>query len=261
MRFGSRLALAVVAVCGTFSCYRPTIMEGGFRCGDGGACPDGYHCNVNDKLCYASRDAGQPACADPSPMITPICEDPPSVGKCNPACQKGCSCGRCAVSGATTVCTTVGPKKLGETCDLATDDCGAGLGCVKDGCGTDLGRCRKFCRNAADCTGGGCNALPSGLSAVCEPPAQTCDPEANSGCPDPALACYLEGSVMVCDCPGSKSEGTGCVFTPECAPGLTCIGYLGPPACHKVCSSNAGCTGGQICNMLSASTHGFCSMP
>jgi hypothetical protein len=261
----SAIAIAILGVVAN-GCYRPNVVSGGLVCApgmDGGICPEGFHCSKVDNHCYAA-DAGPEVvvCTDASPTLFSVCDDPPPSGsECNPACQKGCSCGRCTVSGSKAVCSNnPGSKAVGELCDLSNDNCAVGLGCVKDGCGTNLGRCRQFCRSSAECTGG-CNILVCAIS-VCEPPAQTCNPVGTgSGCPDPALACFLEGTATICDCPGTRVEGDGCTFSPECGPGLTCIGYMGLPACHVVCSGPQDCTGGQVCDKTIGGTFGFCRAP
>jgi hypothetical protein len=257
-------ALVVFSIAGflAIGCYRPNVLSGGLVCAvgeDGGVCPDGFHCSKIDNHCY-SGDGGPEVtvCTDASPTLFSVCNDPPPSGsECNPACQTGCTCGRCTVSGSKAVCTTPGSKAVGELCDLTNDNCAVGLGCVKDGCGTNLGRCRQFCRSSAECTGG-CNLLVGAIS-VCEPPSQSCNPVgAGSGCPDPALTCYLEGTTTICDCGGSLAEGMGCTFSSECAPGMTCIGFMGSPSCHVVCSGQQDCSSGQVCDKTIGGTFGFC---
>lgn len=260
-----RLALILALGLGA-GCYRPNIASGGLSCGDAGPCPEGFRCVAG--RCYSGDGGPEVAtCTDAAPMLSSVCSDPPAAGSaCNPVCQTGCSCGRCTVSGSAATCTTVGTKAEGDVCNLSADDCKTGYGCVRDGCGANLGRCRKFCRTSADCAGSGCNTLP-GANAIstCEPPQQTCNPvqgAATSGCPDPALACYLEVPSTTCDCPGSKAAGSPCISSPDCAPGLTCIGYSRQASiCRTVCASPADCTAPEVCDKSLGGNVGFCATP
>jgi hypothetical protein len=254
-------ALLALGVAASAACYRPNITDGGLACADGGVCPDGFECSLVDNHCYKS-DAG-PSCPANKPHVTPLCADPPANGSaCNPACQIGCACGRCTVVGTSAECATVGAKNEGEVCNVASDDCGIGLSCVKETCGTALGRCRKFCRMDQDCPTGVYCTMPSGPATVCgDVPAQSCDPVTGAGCPS-GLFCYVRGSNQTtCECPGTVAAGSQCGGDTDCSPGNRCVtvGMGGKPLCFPVCSISGAntCPAGTGC-MPIGSTYGVC---
>jgi hypothetical protein len=160
-----------------------------------------------------------------------------------------------------------GDKILGQVCQPAADDCAPGLVCLPEVCGNNLGRCRRFCRDASVCApGGGCatqvplpNLTPSGQRA-CDLGDQDCDPYAPTGCPDPALHCYVTGpSRTTCDCPssgGAKQEGEVCSAYNDCAVGLACIQTGGSSRCLRLCQSTAEC---PTCSAFGAVK--YCALP
>jgi len=165
-----RFALLALVVAAAAACYKPNIMNGGLGCSDAGTCPEGFVCSPIDNHCY-KPDAG-PSCPANMAHVTPLCSDPPASGSvCNPACQTGCACGRCTVVGTVTACTVVGPKTEGSLCNPAADDCASGLGCVRELCGTNVARCRKFCRLKPDCSGNEFCSDIFGPAYVCQAPA------------------------------------------------------------------------------------------
>src|SRR5581483_1408591 len=136
-----------------------------------------------------------------------------------------------------------GPKMVGEACMLGADDCTAGLICLKESCGTNLGRCYQYCSGTPTD-----NTCPSGLRCdinindkdggmtsytVCELPNQACNPAgATSGCAT-GLACYVDSTnATSCSCPGTAASGARCTFPTDCAPGYTCVGIGGVNQCR-----------------------------
>ena len=93
--------------------------------------------------------------------------------------------------------------------------------------------------------------LPNGDNSpqkVCNLGAVACDAYARSGCPDPALNCYMTGpNQSTCDCPTGKNRALGesCVDYNDCALGLVCLmgGGASTPTCHKVCRTATDCAG------------------
>lgn len=254
-----RLALLALGVAASAACFRPSIKEGGFICADGGVCPDEFVCSLVDNHCYRP-DAG-PSCPANMPHVTPVCADPPASGSaCNPACQNGCPCGRCALVGNTAQCVTVGTKTEGQVCNVASDDCGAGLSCTKEDCGTNLGRCRKFCKMDQDCPAGVICSTRNGPATVCDDgPAQTCNPVDGTGCPND-LFCYVRGAQTACECPGQVPVGTQCPGDPKCVPGARCVTVNGTTLCYQVCAqsgANVCVAPATTCVLITA--YGYCS--
>jgi hypothetical protein len=270
-------------------CYRPNILQGGLRCTDAGACPDGFHC-ASSGLCYEG-DAGPtgPVCGSTPP--TPSCTTAPATGQpCNPNCDFGCSCGFCGVTDGKTTCLTVpaGSAAVGDVCDpRGQAPCQKGLYC-KPECGSvdpDLGRCYKFCAAASDCqvcTGDGacqattCTVTETSTSStgqsfsfmLCSQPTQQCSPlGATSGCPtaDSAFACYSQSDETFCDCKGTippNPTNMPCKFVGDCIPGYSCVPFGGGVAnsCLPTCRTNTDCTAPATCNFL-AGDHifGYCN--
>ena len=262
-----RISIKSAFVCGAapvvagvvllaLGCYDPQIKSGGLVCASSGkACPDGFVCS-NGKCVKGGM------CRTP---IEPLCESNIS-GECDPVCRTGCACGlRCNIGGSGPVCTAAPatPKKAGEICSPNSDDCEPGYVCLLERCGNNLGRCYRHCRVTADCgAGSACNEaiITEGESnyRACSPAFQPCDPLEQTGCPDPALRCFLAGvSQTICDCPPTpdmqRAEGQTC-FSDECGPGLACIAEGSQMACRRLCRSTADCA---TCTLLTQ-TLGYC---
>lgn len=266
----------LVAAAALAGCYKPTIADGGFKCATSGKrCPDDFTCGT-DLLCHrqgsTQSDAGQ--CT--SPPVTPSCQDPPAAGQgCNPSCQTGCACGRCNVVGNQATCTPPGPKVLGETCDPGNDNCAAGFICLQEACGNRLGRCYEHCSRADQCSGMTMCQIPildtagndTGFLA-CDLATQDCDPVNDTGCPDPALKCYLtSASQTLCDCPNPTKQGAlgdPCTIYNECAPGYVCIagvGGLQGPHCQPACNvMTPVCPTARRCVATSGAKYGYCGI-
>lgn len=267
------ICLSVVVVVGVIAggCYDPQIMSGRLTCAPppGKACPDGFVCSgtvcVKAGATTGTGGAGGGGgrggagtggaggmCAAP---ITPLCQTatPPAPG-CDPVCQTGCACGqRCNLTASGFSCaSSAGSKAVGALCQPGSDECALGLVCLAESCGTSLGRCYRYCRDAAMCGAGVCGTpikLPSGDDSgqrVCNLGDVTCDAFARIGCPDPALNCYMTGpGHTTCDCPTGKERALGesCVDYNDCALGLVCLSAGGAPTCHKVCRNATDCAG------------------
>jgi hypothetical protein len=261
------LACAALAALAIGGCYKPDIVEGGLACSPDGLCPEGLQCASN-KRCYRDPsvvvpDGGSSMCT--SPPVTPTCQDDPKPGElCNPACQKGCECGRCnVVSSGHSACVPAGTVQLGEVCKTgATDDCAPGLICLTEVCGNNLGRCYKHCTTTDQCNGTICQ-IPIEDShgndtgfRTCDVPPHACDPVNNTGCPDVAFNCYLtSASLTLCDCPGVNpggKNGDPCTIYTDCEPGYVCVsGGAGGGAqarCRVACTvASPACQAGTNC--------------
>ena len=278
---GRRWSLtSLLVVMSAVGCYQPKIQAGGLKCGPASKpCPDDFTCVAD--VCQPTNAAGgggaggsagssggnsggsggaggSPSCAH---AISPLCAATSTSAVCDPVCQTGCGCGlRCTVLDTGLGCVApVGEKTLGQLCAPTADDCAPGLVCLPETCGNNLGRCRRFCRDATVCPpGAGCatqiplpDLTPSGQLA-CDLGYQTCDPYAATGCPDPALHCYVTGpSHTTCDCPNAagaaREEGDACSAYNDCAVGLACIQAGGPSRCLRLCQSTAEC---PTCSVL-----------
>ncbi|MES1206439.1 MAG: hypothetical protein ABUS79_10920 [Pseudomonadota bacterium] len=283
-------AAAAVMVAAGLGCYSPKVTPGGLACARAPAkqCPDDFGCENGVCVRFgggatggrggaggrgtgggvggrgAGGTGGGPTCANP---IAPLCAasgDAPAA--CDPVCQTGCPCGlRCSVPSAGVGCATaLGSKAVGQICQPGTDECAPGLICLQETCGTNLGRCYRFCRDASCGVQGVCGTpvkLPTGGSTdqrACNLGEYACDAFARTGCPDPALNCYVTGpSHMTCDCPSGRDrqQGESCIDYNDCAAGLVCLQMGATLQCHKLCKSAADCAG---CSLALGTAGGFC---
>jgi hypothetical protein len=274
-----RWAAATLMVASLFAaaCYSPNISPGGFACGDGGACPDKFHCASNNR-CYQEADASidMPAVCTSVTTTQPTCTKGAASGQCNPTCQTGCNnCGWCAVVGGAAMCVTgtAGTKDVGATCDSSkTSECLPGLYCQPETCGAvSTGSCYRLC-DPADTKNGvnpvcgamsacnlaakksGSGALPFSLcSLVCDPTSQS-----NMNCQAP-FACYPSGATTTeCDCGGTAATGAPCLLADICAPGETCVGPSGAATCRAICTATVACTSGT-CSIPTGALSGTCN--
>jgi hypothetical protein len=276
--WGGLAPLALLAgLAAAAGCYNPSIKDGGFLCNSTPgkpACPDGFVCGT-DHVCRTSATAQSDASVCTSPPVTPVCQDSPPAGhECNPACQTGCECGRCNLVGSVARCTAPGARTLGQVCTLSSDNCAAGLVCLAEACGNVLGRCYQFCNGNAQCNGTICQIVVQDMSGAdssfraCDLAPQDCNPVSNTGCPDPALNCYVTStSQTLCDCPNvtpPRMSGDSCMLYNDCAAGYVCIsgvGGLSGARCYAVCDvGNPACPLGRACIPTSAgSKYGYCA--
>ena len=270
MRRARRRVLVLLIGLASVGCYKPNIQDGGLRCADGGACPEGFHC-AGDGTC---RKGGATTCEADSPHIDPICAAQPG-DDCDPICQSRCECGRCNLTGTTVACTPpAGNKATGAVCSPANDDCAPGNICLSD-CEGKTARCYRFCATASAsdesvCGGQTCdvtvNDADGGMTklVVCEPPAKACDPIGDSrDCGNDALGCYIASTGgTVCDCKGAATSGMPCSVYNTCIPGYRCISFGGPAtaACYKTCMiGGADCPPPSTCTHAGSDPYGYCS--
>lgn len=288
MRSTILVAVLLALGLGVAACYDPKITPGSLMCASGTkACPDGFVCSgtvcVNAGAATATGGTGTGSggrggggtggmgtggaggqCANP---IAPLCQTT-VTGGCDPVCQTGCGCGlRCNVTMTGVACAPpAGAKLVGAICQPGADDCAPGLACLQESCGTNLGRCYRYCRDGSGCGTNGVCAMPvlrpdgteSGQRACALGPS-TCDAIARTGCPDPALNCYVTApNQTICDCPGgrNRAQGETCDGYNDCALGLWCLAVSGgaQSRCYKLCRSTADCAG---C-MFQGTAGGYC---
>jgi hypothetical protein len=293
--FLSAASLVAAVALAAAGCYKPAVTDGGFACAATGVrCPEGYTCAA-DNHCWINpssanvRDGGQDGAIDTKPLTdagnggdsamctappTALCDQGPAAGEaCSPACQKGCSCGRCNVVGGQASCVAAGSVQLGELCNANADNCAAGLTCLPETCGNGLARCYRLCTSKAQCGDTACtitlNSNSTGRTyTTCDVPTYACDPVTGGGCPSPAFNCYLASADRtVCDCPTRPAAMGGlnaeCSYYSQCAAGFVCISVssLAKPQCQFVCEvSKGGCPTGSHCAAMGSSTkYGFCA--
>ena len=187
---------------------------------------------------------------------------------CTPATASGCSANQacvlsCLSSGdPATMCVAAGAKQPGDVC-TSNSDCAQGSQCYNRGCGVSV--CRRYCTANAQCpTGGSCandvscpNAPKTGAKLCSQP----CDPRgtAQTGCAT-GLRCFvLPGEVPDCECPAAQRtgvDGTTCVNTGDCGPGLICI-TKGTSVCRPICRLDqpTTCQQGRTCQRLTNPDH------
>ena len=254
--------MGLAAILWAAGCYKPAIVDGGFRCSTDKRCPDGMIC-VQDH-CYQTdstkiptdasttdaRDGGPNSDATmcvPKTVPTGACVVQTDLA-CDPVCQTGCcpeqkctALNMAATDGtlaATLGCSPAAPvRDLGEPCDPGNagtptrfDNCRSGLACV-DG---DMGAfCLKLCRGDVDCGDGirceqrRLDTQGTTVVSVCGLPATDCTPTTISGCPA-QRTCYLvdtnaSGDRTICDISaGQGKQMTSCRYARDCFPGYTC---------------------------------------
>jgi hypothetical protein len=266
-----RIALLAVAVTSLSGCYRPNITDANLRCGDGGACPEGYRCGA-DRRCHQ----GNPMTCQPDAAVAALCTDQVLGDQCDPVCQQGCDCGRCSLKGDKLDCIASGNKARGDICNLTNDDCAPGFVCLREPCspgqdaGVGVGRCYRFCASSAHCDGARCDVPiydskdnDTGLRA-CQLPPKTCEPDGSTGdCGSALLACYVDSSGRTfCECKGVGGEGQPCGVFTDCVAGFRCVQEGAPPArCREVCRPmTSSCTPPSVCTPVTGDpTFGFCT--
>ena len=119
-------------------------------------------------------------------------------------------------------------RNEGRACDsdfegLGCARCDPGLECIGDPTTGDQ-RCRRRCRDAADCPCGQYHCVDEGFCVECAETGATCGNTGNpdSGeCCDALAGCYAipEGTASVC----CRPDGVSCVDDPaDCCPGTVC---------------------------------------
>ena len=262
--------VALVAGGAGAGCYKPNIDDGGLLCGDGGACPEGFHCAANGTC----KQGPPPKCSAASPHLAPLCA--PTLGdECDPVCQGGCDCGRCALVGTVVKCVAPGTKKRGDFCTPGTDpdECEPGHYCMSD-CDPKVGRCVRLCgkgdvKDQSLCSPGQmCNVpvtdVDGGVTdlSACPPPPQTCNPVGDTiDCGNASLGCYFDDTVAstICDCRGTGAPGGTCSVLIPCVAGYRCITIGNTSTCLQTCNKNAmDCPTGSGCQSIGGGSFGFC---
>ena len=280
-RFGVLAVLITLCLWGGRGCYSPQISSTlGLQCAALPAkqCPDGFSCagtrcvrgDGTGGAGLSGGTGGTPgtggiggSCATP---IAPLCSGSTTTG-CDPVCQTGCACGlKCGVTPSGATCSApLGTKGTGAICQLGADDCAPGDVCMRELCGTNLGRCYRYCRAGDLCAGFGCNTtvtLDTGATTqqACNLSDSTCNIYDGTGCPDLALKCYASGTHSKCDCPSPSGPPLGvgdpCFNYNDCGTGLMCLTVGGSTQCHQLCRTSADC-GGTICMPL-GTIGGYC---
>jgi hypothetical protein len=289
--------LGLAAMLSTLACYKPAVVDGGFRCGVSNACPEGTTCIADH--CYVKgspkiptdakadlNDGGPSEMCEPKTAPSGTCTVKDDLA-CDPVCQTGCcSNQKCtamnvSVEGTTAAklgCSPATPSRgLGETCDPSNagtaerlDNCQAGLACV-DGDGTAI--CLKLCRDDGDCSDGTrceqrkLDGQGTALTSVCGVPSTPCmptAPPASSMCPS-QRTCYLvdtnptSGDRTVCDISAGQGKQTSCRYARDCYPGFTCAtAGIGIGRCWPVCDLDSPiCPGITQCQNV-GQTYGYC---
>ncbi len=189
----------------------------------------------------------------------------PGCDPARPVCAGGGTC-QLNCTSMRNECTPGGTGGPGAACQ-SNADCAAGSQCFDYGqLGCNVKVCLRFCDTDNDC--GGASDAGGGPGSFCREPvacgaintayhtcSADCDPTGTAaaagrtGCPA-GLACLLPASMdhVACACPEStrtRTEGTSCTSTTQCAPGLIC-----EQACKAVCrceAKNGVCTAANDC--------------
>lgn len=159
------------------------------------------------------------------------------------------------------ICSSVGPKREGESCAPHVDasDCEAGLACVPRGPNDPAVVCSRLCVDDAGCgpdqqcfvpgmavapnaTGVGvCRATCTIGDATCG--ADRCTPrtilKSADGTTKEVGACNPPGS-------GTGQDGAACTTLDDCVDGSACFGAH-ELVCRPLCSADRACPGGSSC--------------
>ena len=221
-------------------------------------------------------DGSMAMCLGPVPNCTPS-----AGGACDPVCQARCGCQqRCVLASGMPLCGPQPPNAvpIGGSCSADFDDCTAGAVCLgeaTDACGS---HCYRFCRTSDDCPGGALCSFDvevggKTVAKACGSPPEKCDPTGPAKClnaarPSPTFGCYVlsaqDPDSATCDCAGTKSLGSACMYEHECAPGLECIRVAGGAgSCRRVCHLGAGGCPTGACTPLGttatpSTVYGYC---
>ncbi len=141
--------------------------------------------------------------------------------------------------------------------DCEDQDCVGTLPCIS---------ASEDCANGVDDNGNGlvdCDDPTCHSATECQTVA-LCDPVENTGCAAAGENCYLvvEDSAMVAVCTtekGTSLESEDCLSSPECVPGLACVGFGDTTQCQPVCESgmDADCPLGSFC-VITYESYGVC---
>jgi hypothetical protein len=284
-RLSSSLGL-LVATGLTAGCFNlKDVQSGGLKCAPDRSCPDGFSCNLLDKLCYRNGIGGPSACtaAEAQAPFGPFaaCTAPTSTSPgdlCDPVCQSGCPCNqRCQLLGdqlghysfACETPPTGTPLDNFQPCDPNSDLCKPGLRCLPPPPGSTgcVAQCYRYCRQNSDCPLNSLCALSIDIVGqnsipICTPPEIACNPALQTAAPAcssslTGSACYAFSKELpdqtMCDCAGTIAAGADCTDLHSCMAGYECVSGK----CQKVCLLQTGglaCAVGQTCVSLNSST-------
>ena len=196
---------------------------------------------------------------DPMTGVDPEC---PGVGTCvknvvlGAICYQGCTAATGYLPCRVGFSCAFGPANQGECAPSALFACNPSVGGT---CTPDADGGAQSCQSAGPDPVGDC--VPG-----CHPVTQDCPSGGDAG----PMGCYPgNSSDGLCFGAGSREAGAGCVYTNDCAPGLTCTATTLPDggsgfACVQLCGgpTDAGCAAGLACKAYSPttpqSTLGFC---
>jgi hypothetical protein len=176
---------------------------------------------------------------------------PSCTGDCDP--REGAACGDagvCALSGEAPVCTVVGTKAAGASCE-AVDDCLPGLGCfMRAGGGVCAAVCcpgEATCPTDERCTGSGILVDGTETEWWSCVGTRTCDVLQPMDACERGEGCYIVSPEGDTDClrAGAGEAGADCVDQNDCAAGYFCAGVTGG-TCARICEIGAS-TGPRAC--------------
>lgn len=232
---------------------------------DGDTCSEDTDCEslfcaslLGELRCLSSCRAGEGMCFDGEDCAGPV--------------------GRCSVCADEN--TFAEPAGLGESCE---DD----MGCSSDLCLSELddSYCSSVCDTDSDCpstfhcrqganacirgsrgnVGGSCTEngdCASGLFCAAQGDTRWCTQfcEMPSDCPD-NFTCLAVGEQSVCS-PDLGTTGADCMFPTDCVSGV-CepLGSEDALVCSRMCSSDAPCETGFVCQRRGTSGEGWCVIP
>jgi hypothetical protein len=219
VRSAQHLAVRVALFGAIFlaaGCFRPKIASNVFACGDGGACPDNFFCDLATNRCLDHRtDAGAPGgkggaggvggvggqggrdAGVDHPCLPAVANancpsDAGTNGLCDPVCNSRCPCfEKCSVDtqGDLTCNQPFMPpqgqvgllafcSQYAQVSDPTTqaDNCAPGQICLNASACSPGPRCYQFCRNDSDCPGGATCSRDGGAYKFCDVPPKACNP-------------------------------------------------------------------------------------
>ncbi|NJK90306.1 MAG: hypothetical protein HC923_13580 [Myxococcales bacterium] len=148
-------------------------------------------------------------------------------------------------------------------CDLATQNCEAGLTCISFE-GTPGPACYRVCTEG----GTACEGLSGASdSYFCESfgdfgfcaGLEGCDPLDADSCPATQNCSFAPNETFACGPAGTADAGMSCASSP-CQKGLLCVDFGGGPECTEPCpvNSSGSCSNAGVCVGFTGSPVSFC---
>ena len=242
-------------------CYQPERSRRRSVCADGGLCPDGLHCASRPR-CYRVTVVRRSDVHRALPHLRTSATMPPSAASAIRSARTGAIAGGAPVVNGVSKCAVGGQRWRGDKCNLSDDDCGAGHGCVRDCCGTNLGRCRQFCggpRRAVRPPAS--TATPSTpRSTACDaPPIRPCDP-VGEGPAVPTLrsAATSRAARRSATARERSNRVRTASSTPTARPGSGASTFMATQVCRVVCAGTSDCAPSETCDKSLGGQFGFC---